>query len=69
VTTIGRFATAGGDCDDYPIALFPDANAQSQAELELQSLAPGASMVWHPARGHLLVRHVECAAPAVRSGR
>jgi len=45
------FATAGGDCDDYPIALYPDANAQSQAELELQSLAPGASMVWHPARG------------------
>lgn len=40
-----------GACDDYPIALYPDPNAQALAEAELQSLSPGATMIWHPARG------------------
>src|SRR5262245_54391747 len=40
-----------GDCDDYPIALYPDPDAQALAEAELQGFAPGANMVWHPARG------------------
>lgn len=45
--------SAGGKtrCDDYPIALEPDPNAQAQAEGELQSLAPDAAMIWHSARG------------------
>lgn len=41
----------GTRCDDYPIALEPNPNAQAQAEQELQGLAPGAPMIWHPARG------------------
>jgi hypothetical protein len=40
-----------GQCDDYPIALYPDPDAETQAETELQGFAPGADMVWHPARG------------------
>jgi len=46
-------ASLGGRarCDDYPIALEPDPRAQVRAEEELQNLAPGAAMIWHPARG------------------
>src|SRR5262245_51804227 len=38
-------------CDVYPIALYPDPNAEALAEAELQGFAPGATMIWHPARG------------------
>jgi hypothetical protein len=40
-----------GACEDYPIALYPDPDAQAQAEADLQGFAPGGSIVWHPARG------------------
>lgn len=40
-----------GGCDVYPIALYPDPNAQARAEAELQNLKPGAEMIWHAARG------------------
>jgi hypothetical protein len=42
---------APGDCAAYPIALYPDPNAQARAEGDLLNFAPGATMTWHPARG------------------
>src|SRR5262245_13415033 len=42
---------AAGSCEEYPVVLYPDPDAHAKAEAELQGFAPGATMIWHPARG------------------